>query len=39
MHIFGLMTMESNHPEVYKNLKKGGFSFQKSKNQFFENGA
>ena len=28
------MTMETNHPEVYKNLKKGGFSFQKSKNQF-----
>ena len=34
VHIFDLMTMETNHPEVYKNLKKGGFSFQKSKNQF-----
>ena len=34
VHIFDLMTTETNHPEVYKNLKKGFFSFQKSKNQF-----
>ena len=33
-HIFDLMTMETKHPDVYENLKKGFFSFQKSNNEF-----
>ena len=34
MDIFELITMHIKHREVYKNLKKGFFSFQKSNKEF-----
>ena len=34
VHIFELITMHVKHPEVYKNLEKGFFSFQKSNKEF-----
>ena len=34
VHIFELITMHVNHPEVYKNFKKGFFSFQKLNKEF-----
>ena len=34
VHIFDLMTMKVKHPDIYENLKKGFFSFQKSTREF-----
>ena len=34
VHIFDLMTMKVKHPDIYENLKKGYFSFQKSTHEF-----
>ena len=34
VHIFELITMHVNHLEVYKNFKKGFFSFQKLNKEF-----
>ena len=34
VHNFELITMHVKHPDVYKNLKKGFLSFQKSNKEF-----
>ena len=34
VHTFELITMHVKHPEVYKNLKNGFLSFQKSNKEF-----